>query len=74
MRDKLIRVAKILAYPAFYIFCLFMFGYCSFPYDRLKDRLIAEYAISQQAKSRTTPPNRLEIDEVDSYWFSGLEM
>jgi type II secretion system protein N len=74
VRDKLIRVAKILAYPAFYIFCLFLFGYCSFPYDRLKDRLIAEYALSQQAKSKTATPNRLEIDEVDSYWLSGLEM
>ena len=74
MKEKLIRVGKFLVYPAFYLFCLVMFGYCSFPYDRLKDRLIAEYTLSQQAKSRTTPPNRLEIDEVDSYWISGLEM
>lgn len=74
MKEKLLRVGKFLVYPAFYIFCLMMFGYCSFPYDRLKDRLIAEYTLSQQSKSRSTPPNRLEIDEVDSYWFSGLEM
>jgi len=76
VKEKLIAAAKWAAYPAFYLFCLALFGYLTFPYDQLKDRLIAEYMISQSAKSKgsSAPPNRIEVDEVSSYWFSGLEM
>jgi type II secretion system protein N len=74
MKQKLLAAAKWAAYPAFYFFCLAMFGYLTFPYDRLKDRIIAEYALSQSTKARGSAPNRVEVDEVSSYWFSGLEM
>ncbi len=40
------------------------------PYDRLKDRLIAEFDRTQQ-KRGPSQAQRLEIDELDSYWFTG---
>lgn len=72
MKSRLLTAARWVAYPLFYFFCLAMFGYLTFPFDRLKDRLIAEV---HHAQSKRTPTNqRLEIDEIDSYWFTGVEV
>ncbi|WP_437306755.1 type II secretion system protein GspN [Sorangium sp. So ce388] len=73
MKTRLLKIAKWAAYPAFYLFCLGLFGYLTFPYDRLKDRLIAEFDRAQQ-KRGAGPAQRLEIDELDAYWFTGVEM
>jgi len=64
-------ILKWLAYPAFYVFCLLFFAYLTFPYERLKDRIIAEFAKTQKPGA---PPQRLEIDGIDSYWFTGVEL
>ncbi|XXX77013.1 type II secretion system protein GspN [Sorangium sp. So ce134] len=73
MKARLVKIAKWAAYPLFYLFCLGLFGYLTFPYDRLKDRLIAEFDRAQQ-KRGSGPAQRLEIDELDAYWFTGVEM
>jgi type II secretion system protein N len=73
MKARLIRIAKWLAYPAFYLFCLGVFGYLTFPYDRLKDRLIAEFERAQSKKA-STQTQKLEIDKLTSYWFTGVEV
>ena len=67
MKERLLRVAKWAMYPAFYVACLALFGYLTFPFGLLKDRMIAEAA-------RLKPGLRLEIDKVSSYWFSGIEL
>src|SRR3712207_703926 len=72
MKGRLITFAKWAVYPVFYLFCLTAFGYLTFPYDRLKDRLIAEFDRRQQKRS-PGPPQRLEIDSLDGYWFTGIE-
>ncbi|AUX49064.1 hypothetical protein SOCE26_106090 [Sorangium cellulosum] len=74
MKARLVRIAKWAVFPLFYLFCLGLFGYLTFPYDRLKDRLIAEFDRAQQKRGATGQPQRLEIDELDSYWFTGVEM
>jgi type II secretion system protein N len=68
VKARLLRIAKLLAYPAFYLFCLALFGYLKFPYNRLKDRVVAEF--DKHAK----PGQRLEIGKLSSYWFSGIEV
>lgn len=73
MKERLVKIAKWAAYPLFYLFCLALFGYLTFPYDRLKDRLIAEFDRAQQ-KRGPAQAQRLEIDELDAYWFTGVEM
>ncbi len=67
MKERLLKIARFLAYPAFYLFCLLFFGYLAFPYSRLKDRVLAEF--DRHAKSG----QRLEIDHISSYWFTGIE-
>lgn len=68
--SRLLRIAKFLAYPALYVFCIGLFFYLSFPWDRLKDRVVAEFAAAQKGKNAG---QRIEIDELDSYWFTGVE-
>lgn len=68
MKERLLRVVKWIAFPAFYLFCLGLFGYLSFPYDRLKDRIVAEL------EKRGKPGQRIEIGKLTSYWFTGVEL
>jgi type II secretion system protein N len=73
VKERLLKVAKWVAYPAFYLFCLGLFGYLTFPWDRLRDRIIAEFDRAQP-KRGSGPPQRLEIDHLDSYWFTGVSV
>ncbi len=68
MKERLLRVAKWAMYPAFYVACLALFGYLTFPFGLLKDRVIAEFA------RKGKPGQRLEIEKLSSYWFSGVEV
>lgn len=71
MKQRLLRILKFLAYPTLYISCLMLFFYLTFPWNRLKDRLVAEIAIrAQKPKSAI---QRVEIDDLDSYWLTGVE-
>jgi len=67
VKDRLKRIGKWAGYPLFYVFCLTLFGYLTFPFDLLKDRIIAEF--EKQSRGQ-----RLEIGKMSSYWFSGVEM
>ncbi|HEY3593918.1 MAG TPA: hypothetical protein VGL13_08590, partial [Polyangiaceae bacterium] len=65
------RVRRILAwsgYPIFYLFCLAFFAYLTFPYDRLKDRIIAEI---EAGGARGAGP-RVEMDSLGPYWLGGV--
>ena len=66
------RVRKILiavAYGAFYWLMLITFFFLTFPYGRLKERLVHDF------NARQTEPDamRLEVDSLSSYWLSGVE-
>ena len=66
------RIKRILiaaAYPSFYILCLIVFGYLTFPYDRLKERLLVEFEAPKPGKANA---DRLEIDSLGPYWLSGV--
>jgi hypothetical protein len=65
---KLMRILRWVGYPLFYIFALLLFTYLTFPYYRLKDRLVGEL----NAKP-ISPGMQVKIDSVDSYWLSGVE-
>src|SRR5207249_9682223 len=68
------RVRRILAlsgYPFFYLFCLFMFAYFTFPYDRLRERLLVELDAQRQGNPNA---QRIEIQSLGPYWFSGVSL
>jgi type II secretion system protein N len=68
VKERFVRVAKWIAFPAFYLFCLGLFGYLKFPYDRLRDRVVMEL------EKRGKPGQRIEIGKLSSYWFTGVEL
>lgn len=59
--------ARWVGYPAFYLGSLLLFVYVTFPFDRIKERLVAEF------NARQTDGSRLEIDDMSWYWGSGVE-
>jgi type II secretion system protein N len=63
------KILVMLGYGAFYWLMLVVFFYLTFPYDRLRDRLVHDF------NARQTGPDamRLEIDSISSYWLSGVE-
>jgi type II secretion system protein N len=67
--DRLKRILPFLGYGFFYLVVFFFACYLTFPYQRLRDRILAEMAAEQKGK----PSNmRLEIEELEPYWFSGV--
>jgi type II secretion system protein N len=63
------KILRWVGYPLFYLFCLALFAYLTFPYERLKNRIVAEVNARQTGASSL----HLDIDNMSSYWFSGVE-
>lgn len=66
------RLAKILRYAglvAFYLFALVIFCFLTFPYERLRDRLVDEFNASQTGPD----PLRLQLESLGAYWIGGVE-
>lgn len=66
------RVRTILRYAglvAFYLFALVIFCFLTFPYERLRDRLVDEF------NSRQTGPDplRLQLESLGAYWIGGVQ-
>jgi type II secretion system protein N len=68
---RLRRWAPKAGYPVFYLWCLFIFISWTFPYDKLRDRIVTQFN-AQQSKSRS--PQELQIDELDSSFVTGVKM
>jgi type II secretion system protein N len=68
------RVKRVLAlsgYPLFYLMCLFLFAYFTFPYERLRERLLVELDAQRQGNPNA---QRIEIQSLGPYWFSGVSL
>jgi len=64
------------AYPLCYLFFLGSFLYWSFPFDRIGDRIIAEFdrASARDARRSGGEPMKLRLGSIDGYWLSGVEI
>ncbi|MBX3263330.1 MAG: type II secretion system protein GspN [Labilithrix sp.] len=69
-KERLKRFGPKLGYPAFYLFCFFVFLSWTFPYEKLKDRLVAQFNAQQ---GRTAHPQELQVDELDSSFVTGVK-
>jgi type II secretion system protein N len=70
LKEKLRRWAPRLGYPVFYLFCLILFFSWTFPYEKLKDRIVTQF----NAQQRNSPnPQELQIEELDSYFLTGVK-
>jgi type II secretion system protein N len=65
------RILALSGYPLFYLFCLFMFAYFTFPYERLRERLLVELEAQRQNNPNA---QRVDIQSLGPYWFSGVSL
>lgn len=69
-KERLKRIAPYVGYPIFYFFCLVIFLSWTFPYEKVKERIVT----TVNAQQRNSPhPQELQIDELDSWWFTGVK-
>ena len=74
MKERLLKYAKyapLVAYPVFYLLCLAVFAALTFPYDKLRQRIVATYNADQRA---TGGQQEMQIDEMSGYWLSGVRV
>lgn len=68
MNPTLKRWVGWIGYPLLYVLLLALFARCTFPYERVRDRLVSEFNVKQAAAGM-----RIEIAEMSGYWLSGIE-
>jgi type II secretion system protein N len=69
-KERLRRWGPRLGYPLFYLFCLIVFLPWTFPFERLRDRIVTTFNASQRSSSQ---PQELQIDEMDSSFLTGVK-
>jgi type II secretion system protein N len=75
MKERLLlyaqRYGQLVAFPAFYLVCLAMCASLTFPYEKLKDRIVFSFNDEQRA---TGGQQELQIESLSGYWLSGVRM
>lgn len=56
---------RAVLYPLYFLFCFVTFAYCTFPYDRVRDRIETEV-------ERAVPGSDLEIVSLQPSWVTGV--
>ena len=70
-KERLKKYAPYAVYPLFYLLCLVVFAVITFPYDKLKERIVTSFNAQQRA---TNGQEELQIEEMGSYLLSGVKM
>ncbi len=71
LKALLKRIGPKLGYPAFYLLCLVIFLSWTFPYEKVKDRVVAQFNAQQRNSAH---PQELQIDDLDSSFLTGVKM
>jgi type II secretion system protein N len=69
--ERLSKYGGIVGYPVFYLVCLGAFASLTFPYDKLKERIVLSFNADQRASAGT---QELQIDDISGYWLSGVRL
>jgi type II secretion system protein N len=71
LREKLKIYGPYLGYGGFFLFSLLLFVYWSFPYERIRDRIVAEFEKGQRA-TPSAAHQTLSIGRLEPNWFTGV--
>jgi type II secretion system protein N len=75
VKERLLKLAKqyggLVGYPLFYLVCLLLFASLTFPYDMLKERIVASYNDEQR---ETSGLRELQIESIGGYFLTGVRM
>jgi type II secretion system protein N len=58
---------RAVVYPLYFVICTLVFAYCTFPYDRVRDRI-------EEELERSIPGADVEIAWLSPSWFTGVEL
>jgi type II secretion system protein N len=67
---KYTKYAGIVGYPLFYLLCLAVFASLTFPYDKLKERIVYSFNSDQKGPAA----QELQIEDMSGYWLTGVRM
>jgi type II secretion system protein N len=68
--SKYTKYAGIVGYPLFYLLCLAVFASLTFPYDKLKERIVYSFNADQKGPAA----QELQIEDMSGYWLTGVRM
>jgi type II secretion system protein N len=71
LREVLIKYGDVIGYPLFYVFCLAIFVPITFPYDKVKERVVSSFNADQRASGGQ---QELQIEGLSGYWLTGVRM
>jgi len=71
VKERLKKIAPWVLYPIFYFVMLLVFAVMVFPYEKLKERIVASFNAQQRS---TNGHQELAIDEMGGHWLSGVKM
>jgi len=69
-KEKLRRIAPKVGYPLFYLLSLVVFLSWTFPYEKLKERIVTTFNAGQRG---SPSPQELQIEDLDSSWLTGVK-
>jgi type II secretion system protein N len=70
MKERLKKYAPYVGYPIFYLVALLVFSALTFPFGRLKDRVVTSYNAEQ--RKRPGPQQELRIEDLSSWRLTGV--
>lgn len=69
IKEFLRKSLPFMGYSAFYSFAFMLSVYLMFPYERIRDKVVIEFAKQQRGPN----PMTLDIEEMSPYWFTGVQ-
>jgi type II secretion system protein N len=71
LKEVLIKYGDVIGYPLFYVLCLAVFIPFTFPYDKVKERVVSSFNADQRANGGQ---QELQIESLSGYWLTGVRM
>jgi type II secretion system protein N len=71
IQERIIAVASAVGYPLFYVLCLVVFATWTFPFAKVRDRIVASFNESQRASGSS---RELAIADMTSSWVTGVKL
>lgn len=70
LKERLKSIAPKIGFPIFYVVSLGIFASLTFPYDKLKERIVVTFNAQQRALGAQ---QELQIDELTSHFITGVK-
>jgi type II secretion system protein N len=70
-KERAKKVAPWIGYPIFYVFAFAVFAVLTFPFEKVKERIVTSFNAKQR---ETNGHDELRIGDMTGYWLTGVKM